>query len=467
MTGITFEQKVLLEQVRCIESGQALSDDSVPIIAGQTAGQPFEKRLHLRAQRLIRQHQLHDDLSHAAGVFRFSSLVAMLLAAALGAVATLTALAGGGTINIYWLLLVLVGFNLLSMVLWLAGVTVRMDNLTSGLLPGAAAWLPRLMSKRDSATGRADSAWLACHFGNGVGKWRASQITQQLWLVYLGTGLACLLLVLVARQFDFVWGTTLLSDASFVRLTTMLGEPLQALGFTTPDTQQVIETRIGAGYPLTAAHRYSWAQFLIGTLLLCGLLPRVLLWVASSVLLRSARRRMALDYYLPYYVQLRQELMPLHGDSQIVDADARPAQPPAAVEPHATQRGLSGHVPPGTQWVAVELGDEVHWPPRQVDAQQILGVVVDRSSLEEAIAKLRTLKEPELAVAIAATRPPDRGLKRSIAALCESADSSWLVLLLQTPETSVAESRLGAWYQLAKECGIPAQQVITHAEQAT
>lgn len=464
MTSITFEQKVLLEQVRCIESQQALDDGAGETLTDDSTGRSFERRLLQRAQRLIHEHHLTQALSHGAGVFRMANLGALLLAAALGAAATLTALAGGSTINIYWLLLVLVGFNLLSMLLWLIGVTIRMDNLTSGPLSRAAAWLPSLLSRKDATTNSADQAWLTCHFRGSVGKWRASQMTQQLWLVYLGSGLACLLLVLVARQFDFVWGTTLLSDASFVRLTSVLGEPLQALGFATPDTQQVTETRIGAGYPLTAEHRYHWAQFLIGALVVCGLLPRLLLWLASTVLLGRARRRMAPDFYLPYYVALRQRLMPLHGDSRIVDADTHGAASQPATQSPA--QGHAGRVPAGTQWVAIELGEQIRWPLPHIAADDVVGHIVDRASLEAAITKLQTAAADALAIAVSASRPPDRGLRRSITALTTAAPGAWLVLLLPTPADGVAESRLSAWYQLAKDCGIPAQQVITRAEQA-
>lgn len=464
VTRITFEDKVLLEQIRYIESQQALDDSSVSVLPGTSTGQPFEVRLLTRAQRLTREKELGDHLHNAAGIFSIAKIIALLLSALLGAAATLTALSVGNTINIYWLLLLLVGFNLLSMILWIAGVSMKMENLTRGLLTKATVWLPTLMSSKSTTRNKANEAWFDWHFSGQVGKWRASQITQQLWLVYLSAGLASLMLALVARQFDFVWGTTLLSDASFIRLTDTLSEPLQLFGFTTPTTQQVVETRTGTVSPLTAAqtamHRYNWAQFLLGTLLFYGLLPRVLLWIVSTVWLQTARAKSELDYYLPYYVHLRETLIPLHGESQIVDADARTTRAQHISNDVAAENQEATSVPVAAYWVAVELGAETLWPAQEIDTDKLLGEVVDRSSLDAIMTKLQDKKVDALAIVVSAGRAPDRGLKRSIASLQACATNTWLVLLQPSTENNVANTRLNAWYSLAKDCQIPAENLI-------
>lgn len=455
---------MLIEQLRGIESQELLSNESDTARANGSGGHSFDDRLLQRAQQLSRQHKLEDTLSHAAGVWRFSNISAGLVAVILGAIASLTAVAGGSTINIYWLMLVLVGFNLLSMALWLLGVSAGLDSLISGVLSRSSAWLPTLLGKRDTATGQADRAWLRCHFGGTVGKWRFSQLTQQLWLLYLCTGLVALVVVLMARQFDFVWGTTLLSDESFVRLTSALGQPLQVLGFATPGEQQVLETRIGAGYALNAQHRYSWAQFLIGALLLLGILPRLLLWIASKWMLGCARRRFALDYYLPYYIRLRQELMPMHGRSEIVDADnaAPVVREGAAPLPRESVRSVQ--VPPGVQWVAIELEGDMAWPLHAVSAGNNLGEIVDRRSQDEIIARIQTGVAQDVAIAVAASRAPDRGLRRTVSLLCAAAARTWLVLLEKNGDQPVSESRLTAWYRLAQECEVPAENVVSMRE---
>lgn len=461
LKNVTFDNKVLLEQLRFIESSKPLSEEA---ISASPPGQSFENHLLHRAQKLAQQHHLSEATDHASGIVRACTVAAILFALMLGAGATLTAVAGGSTINIYWLLLVLVGFNCLSMALWLVGVTVRLDSLVSGSLSKVAAWLPMLLSRADSTNASADRGWLACHFEGNVGKWRASLVTQQLWLAYLAAGLATLIIVLLARQFDFVWGTTLLSDASFVNLTSTLSKPLQAVGFSAPSAQQVIETRIGAGVALTAEHRYNWGQFLIGALLLCGLLPRVLLGLISKFLLSRSQEEFALDYYLPYYVHLRQQLMPMRGESQIVDADVQTASTSSENAGAASKDNpLSGQMPSSVYWVAIELDSEVAWPPTQIAQEKTVGQVVDRASLQIVLEKLRAENCTELAIAVTANRAPDRGLKRSINTLSDEVTLSWLVLLQPPGNEPVTDNRLGAWYAVARECNIAAENVVTHA----
>lgn len=464
MTSSNFDNKVLIEQIRCIESQQALTNDTDQPTAALSASHDFDDRLLQRARQLVREHELQDTLSHAPGVWRFSNILAGAVAVLLGAMASQYAVSGDSTINIYWLLLVLVGFNLISMLLWLLGVSTGMENLVSGALSRASAWLPTALGKRDTPTGHADRAWLSSHCGGVVGKWRFSQLTQQLWLLYLCTGLVVMVLVLMARQFDFVWGTTLLSDESFVQLTGALGQPLQALGFATPDEQQVIETRIGAGYVLNAGHRYSWAQFLLGALLVFGIVPRLLLWLLSRALLNSSQGRFALDYYLPYYIRLRQQLLPMHGRSEIVDADTAPAAPGAGTTSTLRARAHAAQLPAAVQWVAVELGDQVTWPLASIAVQNNLGQVVDRTSLDSIVQCVQDSPGQIIAIAVTAGRPPDRGLKRTVSSLCAVASGAWLVLIEPGGGESITEARLTAWYRLAQECSVPAENVIVITE---
>jgi hypothetical protein len=395
-------------------------------------------------------------LGHAATLSRRVNLVALLAVALLGASATLYAVTGSETINVYWLLLVLLGFNLLSMLLWLVGISLNLEGLIAGIVAKLTRWLPGQLAKKGVSRTPADRAWLACHFGGRVGKWQLSKLTHQLWLVYLLAGVGVLVLVLMARQYDFVWGTTLLSDAAFVKLTSTLSAPLQALGFATPSAEQIQDTRIGALHSLTAAHRYSWAQYLLGSLLCFGIVPRLFLWVWSLLMGVIARRHFALDYYLPYYIRLRQQLMPLAGHGQIVDADAFPPDAPEI----PTLNPVSHKLPDETQWVSVELGANITWPPSAIGTSSDLGQVVDRESLARILQRLEAQKSPVIAVAVSAARPPDRGVQRTISSLLSNSTQCWLVLLQAGDQDMIPATRLAAWYRLAKACNVPADQVI-------
>lgn len=457
MTISDFDKRVLIEQVRYIEAKHSLVSDSGEVSADFSLHSDFDDRLWQRAKRLIEHNDLQPTLGRAAMLSRRANMVALLVAGLLGASATLYAVTGSNTINVYWLLLVLLGFNLLSMLLWLVGISLHLDGLIAGILAKLTSWLPGHLKDKSSPGTQADQAWLACHFGGRTGKWQLSRTTHQLWLIYLFAGLSILVLALMARQYDFVWGTTLLSDAAFVKLTSTLSTPLQALGFATPSAEQIQDTRIGALSTLTAAHRYSWAQFLLGSLLCFGIVPRLLLWGWSLLMSVAARRNFRLDFYLPYYIGLRQQLMPLAGHGQIVDADASPPDasemPTIDPAPHA--------LPAETQWVSVELGANITWPPSSISTSRDLGQVVDRESLARILQQLKAQESPVIAIAVSAARPPDRGVQRTISSLFSNSTQRWLVLLQAQDQDIIPATRLAAWYRLARACNVPADQVIS------
>ncbi|MBE9567804.1 MAG: DUF2868 domain-containing protein [Proteobacteria bacterium] len=499
----SFDRRLLIEQVRYIESATSLDCDIDDVSSDHPAHSDFEQRLWQRARSQIR----HCDLSQALGrAEKLSGRVhgfALLIAALSGAFGTVLAITDVHTINIYWLLLILLGFNLLSMFFWLVGISMNMRGSATGVLGTAllsvinrqvnsqiSSQINNQINRRSGnvineqgsspvtdtrSTSKiitqADRAWLAANFSGAVGKWQLSKIPHQLWLTYLLSGLIFLVLLLMLRQYDFVWGTTLLSDSAFLKLTDMVSAPLNALGFSTPSAEQVRDTRIGAAQILSAEHRYNWAQFLIGTLLCFGILPRVLLWLWSALMSVYARRQYTLDYYLPYYIRLRQQLVPLASHGQIVDADD---SPPGCLKPDGREqttrssaassspRSLppSPHeLPDGALWVAVELGGNISWPPAAVRADDDLGQVTDRESMVRIQQQLQSKTDAVIAVAVSSARPPDRGVQRTISQLLADAGQRWLVLLSDGQET-VSDARMAAWYRLAETCRVPADHVI-------
>jgi hypothetical protein len=463
-----FDKSLLIEQIRQIETQHPLNCDNEDELSDCSFNQTFHECLWQRAKRLVRQHDLSAALSHAARLYRTIKTVTLILVALLGAVGTMYAITDSGadsdTINIYWLLLVLLGFNFISMLLWLIGISLNMDGLSSGLFARFTSRLPGLLNKVNSdkqgninISGLADRAWLRCFYSATVGKWQLSKITHQLWLVYLLAGLTSLLLLMMVRQYDFIWGTTLLSDSVFIQLTGSLSQPLSLIGFMTPSVEQVQESRLGVEHILTAEHRSHWAQFLLGSLLCFGILPRLLLLLLSSLMSIRARRLFSLDLYLPYYIDLRQRLVPLASHGQIVDADT---SPPVMTDIEQ-QIPLSHSLPEHTKWAAIELGDKFSWPISLINGLNNLGQVIDRESLESTLQYLQTSQCQVLAVVVAAARSPDRGIQRSITSLTLHCSQRWLVLLQSPDEKNISSKRLTAWYQLAQSCNIPADHVIS------
>lgn len=470
MVVSNFDKRLLIEQIRYMETKDPLACDTEEEFSDHNVGKDFEDRLWLRARRLIEQHDLSLLLARAARLSRYVKISVFLMAALLGALGSIYAITDSQTINIYWLLLVLLGFNLISMLLWLTGIGLRIEGLTSGMLTRLTSWLPEHIKNNrpandvtnDKSSKQADRAWLDCNFSGAVGKWRLSKMTHQLWLVYLLSGLVFLVLLLMVRQYDFVWGTTLLSDSIFIKMTAVLSIPLELLGFVTPSAELVQATQIdplssAAAQTLTAEHRYHWAQFLLGSLLCFGIVPRILLWSWSAMMYHRAQNLFALDYYLPYYINLRQRLMPLASHGEIVDADT---SPPATSETQL-KTPAPHTLPVETLWVAVELGDNISWPPTSINSANDLGQVINRDSLRLIQQRLQMNEQPVVAVAVSSTRSPDRGVQRTIASLMSNSAQRWLVLLKEHENEPVSSTRLAAWYRLADACNVPADHVIT------
>mgnify|MGYP001827589322 CR=1 FL=1 len=465
-----FDKRLLIEQIRYMETEHPLACDTEEHFSDHSIHKDFEDRLWLRAQRLVEQHDLSLMLDRAARLSRYGKMLVIFVAALLGALGSIYAITDSHTINIYWLLLVLLGFNLLSMLLWLTGIGLNIEGLTSGVLARLTSWLPEHFKSRNQTNDngnnknsmQADRAWLDCNFSGAVGKWQLSKMSHQLWLVYLFTGLTFLVLLLMVRQYDFVWGTTLLSDSIFIKMTDILSVPLNILGFATPSAELVQQTRIGslpsdAAQTLTAEHRYHWAQFLLGSLLCFSIVPRILLWGWSVMMSRRAQNLFTLDYYLPYYINLRQRLMSLASHGEIVDADT---SPPVRSETQV-KTPVPHTLPVETQWVAVELGDNMNWPPTSINVANDLGKVINRESLTNILQRQQNNKHPVIAVAVSSARSPDRGVQRTIASLMSSSTQRWLVLLKKHEDEPVSSTRLAAWYRLAEACDVPADHVIT------
>lgn len=453
----TFADLVRIEQVRKIESAKAedLSYASIQDMP-RTAGGDFNyadfiQRLNTRAKRLIQENTLNDALQQPRLQFIRARRICLALAVILGGLAASQAVSESATLNIYWLLAVLLGFNLISLLLWLSGITLNLQSLSSGIVAQLASWLPYRHKKDPTIASLASHAWWESCLTGDVGKWRISVLTHQFWLVYLSAGMILLILLMLAKQYNFIWGTTVLPDSSLPKFTQILGTPLQAMGLTIPDDSQTIASRIGVGKQ-DADTRTAWATFLIGTLLVYGILPRLLVLGLSLIMQKWSEHRLKLDLYLPYYIELRQRLMAREVKAEVIDADPHAGTKPAEVTPPPANVAI----PANAQAFGIELDAATHWPESIACRLNI----VDQNSHDEAIVLIKNLGGP-LLLGVAAHRLPDRGVQRLIKELVDSSnEKSWLILLSKS-SAPVASAREFAWFRLAEACGIPAEHVIT------
>jgi hypothetical protein len=284
-------------------------------------------------------------------------------------------------------------------------------------------------------------------------------LSHALWAGYLLGGLGMILMLLAARQYDFVWETTLLGEATFVSLTQALSVLPAHLGLPTPSLEHISGSRLGADPALLAAARQAWAGLLISSLLLYGLLPRIALYLFCRLRQARALAAFRLDTSRPYYVRLRQRLIPPATHLGVVDADDVPPQ----TNPESPLPGGAQAIPAEAHWLGIELGPEEPWPPVALPPPQDLGSVADRLGQHRALDQVAILGRKPLVLAVPLQRSPDRGLARFIAQLLGAhSGSSWLALLENRAATAAAatrDARLCDWYALAASSGIEADHI--------
>jgi len=456
-----FNDLVRLEQLRHIETGQpqALSYAGIASMEAYPASgfsyPAFLERLLDRAHHLIHDNYLDEVLQQPGKLFVRAGRVILLLAAILGGLAAAHATGESSTLNIYWLLVVLLGFNFLSMLLWCIGISLNVQGLSSGIAAQLVCWLPFHFRKKetDSVSTLAARAWWETCLSGRVGRWRISMLTHQFWLVYLLTGMGVLILLMLAKQYDFVWGTTLLPENSLPELTRLLGVPMQHIGLIAPDSGQIAASRIGAGMQ-DSAIRSAWAGFLVGALIVYGLVPRLILILLSFCMLKLSEYRYKLDLYLPYYVTLRQSLIAKEFVTSVIDRDPGTGKEQPAL---AARSEHNRPFPADALVIGIELDNHAAWPEGVVCQEN----VADQKTF---IRVSDTLKKSRhaLLIGVAAHRLPDRGVQRMISELTTLASGQvWLMLLQSNSAIPVAESRKQAWYRLAQTCAIPAEHVLS------
>ena len=453
----TFDDLVRIEQVRKIESAKAedLSYASIQELPRSANGDfnyaDFIQRLNTRAKRLIQENTLNDALQQPHRQFIRARRICLGVAVILGGLAASQAVGDYSTLNIYWLLAVLLGFNLISLLLWISGITLNLQSLSSGIVAQLASWLPFRHKKDPTIASLASHAWWESCLTGDAGKWRISVLTHKFWLTYLTAGMVLLILLMLAKQYNFIWGTTLLPDSTLPRLTQILGTPLEAMGLKIPNDPQTIASRIGVSKQ-DAETRMAWATFLIGALLVYGIFPRLLVLGLSLVMQKWSEHRFKLDLYLPYYIELRQRLMAREVKAEVIDADPLAGVKPAEV----TLPPANVAIPSNAQAFGIELDSATSWPESVTCRLNI----IDQDSHDEAIALIKNLNGP-LLLGVAAHRLPDRGVQRLIKELVDSSNGKPWLILLSKPSAPVTNAREFAWFRLAEACGIPAEHVIT------
>lgn len=363
------------------------------------------------------------------------ALIVLLAIAVLVGGSAVSAALGAGLqpVNVVLALVVLLGVNLVSLALWLLSLFIGAGS--GGWLAQSWRWLVRKLATGPELA-LAGQAWWSIWQQAGGLRWVLSSVTHVCWLLASLTMLVVLSFTLSIRHFSFAWETTLLSADSFIAFTQILGAVPQWFGFAIPDSETVRASgHLSSNSPQAQA---LWASWLMGALICYGLIPRVLLCIASLLMVARAWPRTQPQLKSPYYQALLAKM-----ESAALSPEGLP---PPAVKPRYPPQDKVANSATYAMITGIELEGE--WPPLGLGSAIVHTVMIDsRDSRNMALSHVAQLNPRRLVIACDARHTPDRGTLRLITEL--SSYASKILVWLQPADGAEgpngADGRMPVW----------------------
>ena len=405
MRTLTLSEATVTEAIRRLEAGGPLEDGQAMRAGLAAEGGPMAQ-VAARAGVLGERLGLQARLRHAAAAAPWV-LLGLAAAVVLAGLALAGAVIDGQDrrINVMAALVALLGLHALTFVLWLLAL----------LWPGAAGlgavvgrlWIAltaRLTLGRGAEGAALLQGGLQLLERARLLPWVLGLASHTVWALSFVAALAALLFALAFRQYTLGWETTILAPEVFARWIAALGVLPGWLGFPVPGAA---ELRAAPGSALPAAANGVLAWWLVGCVVVYGLLPRVLAALACLLLWRWRRGRLQPDAQAPYYRKLFARFDAL-APALVVDPDTHGA------DWHLARTSLAGQTQPTLAVVGFELPPELPWPPQPLPRAASLVRRIDGSAAErqELLQALMHVRPRVLLLACHAASSPDRGTER-------------------------------------------------------
>jgi hypothetical protein len=437
------EKAWLTEAIRLREEQAGPLEDLEANRLARHAGGPLASRIEHRAAQLARRDGVDTALRHWQQGARLALLAMALLALFSGAGLAFTALGDGlRAVNVFWALGSLLGLDLLLLLSWALGLLLSGEHGAS--LGRLWLWLSEKLA-RDAKAAHLGPALVLLLQRHRLNRWLLGASIHGLWLLAMLSALIIALLLLATRRYGFVWETTLLNADTFVALTEAVGALPGMLGFNVPDAEMIRAS--GDAAVNLEATRQAWAAWLVGALVVYGVLPRLLLWALCLWRWRRGCSGLAIDLDLPGYGRLREALMP--SSERLGISDAAPADWPET-EAASGQVGNEGAVV-----VAIELDDQQPWPPALPATVQDAGILDSRESRQRLLEQLTRFPSARLLIACDPRRSPDRGSLALIAELARCAGTTRVWLLPAPAGQQLDPERLDDWQAALNALQLP------------
>jgi len=442
VTELTSLQNLwLTETVRLREEHAGPLDDLEANRLARAAGGDLPGRIQRRALWLAERDGLTSALKHWLQGARLALVLLAIFAVLSGAGLAFAAL-GQTPVNVFWALGSLLGLNLILLLSWALGLIFAGEH--GATLGRLWLWLSEKLA-RDAKAAQLAPALLLMLQRKKLNRWALGTLVNGLWLLAMVSALVLLLTLMATRRYGFVWETTILSADTFINMTQALGALPALLGFNVP-TVEMIRASGDTALNIESA-RQAWATWLVGVLVVYGVLPRLLLALFCFWRWNSGKAALRLDLNLPGYAQLRERLMPTSERLGITD--------PEPAQLHRVESTVGEHASDGALLVAIELDDQHSWPPTLPKNVSNAGILDSRESRNKLLEQLSRFPPARLAIACDPRRSPDRGSLALIAELARNAAAT-RVWLLQAPQGQALDAeRLGDWHVALQQLELP------------
>jgi len=431
----------LTETIRLREEHAGPLDDLEANRLARAAGGDLPSRIVRRALWLAERDGLTAALMHWLQGARLALVLLMIFAVLSGAGLAFAAL-GQTPVNVFWALGSLLGINLILLLSWALGLIFAGEH--GATLGRLWLWLSEKFA-RDAKAAQLAPALLLLLQRKKLNRWALGALINGLWLLAMLSALILLLTLMATRRYGFVWETTILGADTFIHVTQALGYLPSLLGFNVP-TEEMIRAS-GAGALDIESARQAWATWLVGVLVVYGVLPRLLLALLCLWRWNSGKAALRLDLNLPGYAQLRERLMPT--SERLGVNDPEPAQL------HRVESNVGELASEGALLVAIELDEQRPWPPALPKNVSNAGILDSRESRHKLLEQLSRFPPARLAIACDPRRSPDRGSLALIAELARNAGATRIWLLQAPPGEALDGQRLGDWHAALQQLELP------------
>lgn len=350
-------------------------------------------------------------------------------------------------VNIFWLFIILLGFHLLNLTVWFVTMvaTMRHKSENKGILLSALIFLNKKISKHSHFDEETTSAYLNWQCPTQSNTWLVSSISHGAWGCYLFAGWLMTLLLLLTNQVDFVWETTLLSDEAFIQITQTLNIVPQWFGLSLPNQLDILASRIDL-VSQESSTRQHWANFLLASIMIYGVLPRLILTLISMSMYYLKRSTLPLSNQ-ERFIQNRYQYQEKHS-ALIVDNDSNKAAKSENTSNEAQINTLDekAFLQP---WALFEWSAPL---PSFLNKASTLFLLNSRK--EQTLFLIEATSTP-VYILVDASQSPDRGSRRFFTQVSASYSSAFMAISDDESAQFVED-----WQRLAKEIQLPFTRII-------